>query len=509
MNRPIRFMVAANSWVVAGLAFWFLFGPVLMLWADLRDPGLRDGQVPRRAFRWQRDLAGPYERWARRRVASGRAAALKVGDVSGTEWPMFGSVFFLWATEALQDAWEADPGLAAQAPAVASRGAIEAAADLIADPGHAGWVKTHWGDEYLSRENLFYRMLLIAGLTSRERLLGWGPHHDLLVEQVESLALEIDRSPFGLLDDYPGECYPIDVLPAVAVIRRADAVLGTDHSAFVARALRAFEGGRLDRSTGLPAYEVEARSGVAIGPSRGVGVAYMLIWAPELWPETARAWYALFAGRYWRTDPLLSGFREYARGSGRPEWGFEVDAGPVIAGFGTAASAFGVGASRVNGRFDHAYPLAVEALAASWPLPDGTRLVPRFLSNAVDAPYLGEAALLFCLTRTPAQGVTLIPGRGGMPGLVYLTAAFWIVGGSVTLTATFQAWRRWRRGGESWIVPLGRFQFAAWSALMIAALATLATSRPGVALLFALAGQLLPRGARWTAPPGPSSPDGS
>jgi hypothetical protein len=96
-----------------------------------------------------------------------------------------------------------------------------------------------------------------------------------------------------------------------------------------------------------------------------------------------------------------------------------VDAGPVLKGFGCAACAFGVGAARVNGHFEHAYPLTAEMLVASWPLPNGTRLFPRLLSNAADAPYLGEAAILFNLTRLPAEGVPIKIG-GSLPRFVLI-----------------------------------------------------------------------------------------
>src|SRR5271165_6733164 len=125
---------------------------------------------------------------------------------------MFSSVFFLWATEALQEGWNADPSLAKVEPRRKVAEAIEAAVELIADPNHAAWVKKHWGAHYLGRENIFYRMLLISGLTSYQKLTGQTRYESLLAEQVGLLAKEIDASPHGLLDDYPGECYPIDVL---------------------------------------------------------------------------------------------------------------------------------------------------------------------------------------------------------------------------------------------------------------------------------------------------------
>src|SRR5207249_4878699 len=70
----------------------------------------------------------------------------------------------------------------------------------------------------------------------REKLLHDAAHLDLLRDQVESLATELDSSKTGLLDDYPGECYPGDVMASLMCIKRADAVLGTDHSKFLNRA---------------------------------------------------------------------------------------------------------------------------------------------------------------------------------------------------------------------------------------------------------------------------------
>ncbi len=79
-------------------------------------------------------------------------------DISGTEWPVFGSVFYLWATESLQEAFDEDLSSASSAPRDYARGAIEAAAALVADPNHASWVRDHWGETYLEKENLFARM---------------------------------------------------------------------------------------------------------------------------------------------------------------------------------------------------------------------------------------------------------------------------------------------------------------------------------------------------------------
>ncbi len=218
-HRAVFVLKHVNCVVLCSLSAWLFLAPVILVARDLIDPRLDDGRIPAAAFRMLEDLAPKYERWARERVASGRAAALSTEDVSGTEWPVFGSVFFLWATEELQAAWDDDPSLAGQAPKVTARGAIDAARDLVLDPSHGGWVRRHWGATYLRRENVFYRALLIAAITSHNRLTGSSGHLERLRTQVEGLTAELDASPHGLLDDYPGECYPGDILATIAIIR--------------------------------------------------------------------------------------------------------------------------------------------------------------------------------------------------------------------------------------------------------------------------------------------------
>lgn len=419
-----RVFVYGNALIRIGIALYFFLWPVGRVVQLLFDPGLRTGEVPRFAFTWHQDLSADYEGWARERVAEGAAANLFLNNISGTEWPVFSSVFYLWATEALQEAWDDDPTLTPVMPKEYAEGAIDAAAALISDPNHANWVKLHWGDDYLHQENIFYRMLLISGLTSYQKLTGNAQYETMLRDQVTTLAQELDDSPYGLLDDYPGQCYPIDILPAIAAIQRADPVLGTDHSAFVARAIRGFTDTRLDPDTDLPAYIANSKTGFGYGPARGVGISYMLIWASELWPETAQQWYTRYEQLFWQENWLITGVREFAREQPYPTWFLDVDAGPVVAGYGTAATAFGLGATRVNGRMDQAYPLSAEALLMTWPLPNGTLLGPRLLSNLSDAPYVGEAALLFSLTRRP-QTDTIVPAPGSLPGIVFLGLLFY------------------------------------------------------------------------------------
>ncbi len=209
-------------------------------------------------------------------------------------------MFYLWSVENLQNAWDAGDHTAGMEPKVYARDTIIAASELVIDPKHASWVKQHWGTNYLHHENVFYRMLVMGALTSRANLLHDGAHLDLLRDQVESFSQELDSSKTGLLDDYPGQCYPGDVMAAIMCIKRADAVLGTDHSGFVERAVHGFIGRDTKTRFHLPPYSANADTGVPSSDARGCGNSYMALTAPELWPAQAKIWFALYDASFWQ-----------------------------------------------------------------------------------------------------------------------------------------------------------------------------------------------------------------
>ncbi|HUI05459.1 MAG TPA: hypothetical protein VL486_00480 [Verrucomicrobiae bacterium] len=493
-QRPLVGCALVNALIVAGLAvYWFLL-PGAILLRDLSDIRLRRPLgIPRAVWRLHRALTPRYERWARQRIASGVAAHLDLYDVPSTEWPMFGSVFYLSATEALQEEWDRDPSVAPQAPRDYARQAIDACTDLVLDPVHHTWVRQHWGSDYFHRENVFFRAMIIQALTSREHLLHDGKHLDLLRDQVETLAAELDQSPYGLLHDYPGECYPVDVFAAIAWIRRADAVLGTDHRAFVQRALRAFSAPYLDER-GLVPYSVDLTSGTPDSPSRGIGMSYVLIYAAELYPEQARRWYDLYVQNFWQDNWLASGFREYPKDMAHTDWLMDPDSGPVMFGFSPSGNAYGVAAARVNGRFDHAWTLGAQALAAAWPLPNGRWLGARLLSAASrgHAPYLGEMNLLFLFTRQPAPGVPIVTG-GHLPLLVWIGFGLTLGLGLFLLWATLRHCQAWLRDADTALVPVERIQLTLWIVLIGLSGVFLLAGDMKTSVIFLLLAQFLPR----------------
>ena len=499
----IRRIICVNSIVTILLATVFCIYPSVRAGLDLQDRALQQPGTPKMAWRLFRNLTPRYAAWAKDRLGAGRAEGPGVDDIPGTEWPLFGSVFYLWASDNLQRAWEAGDHTGGSEPKVFAREAIVSASELVIDPRHASWVKKHWGQDYLHRENVFYRMLVMAALTTRAKLLQDNAHLDLLRDQVETFVQELDASESGLLEDYPGECYPGDVMAAVMCIKRADAVLGTDHSAFVARAVRGFTGNKLTRHQ-LPPYAAIAKTGMPASQSRGCATSYFCLTAPELWPGRARQWYELYDRLFWQERATAVGFREFPKDIPQSDWMFDVDAGPVVAGYGVAANAFGVGATRKIGRFDRAYPLAAEMIASVVELPNGVLALPRVLSDWNDAPLLGEAAILWQLTVQPERGFTVKTG-GEIPTYVRVVLiSLFVVG----------IWRIWAAIGNLWqilrpspgdpkrIILAPRFQSVAWSGLMLVVVGALVVGYYAIGIAVLAIGTLLPATKKKKPPTG-------
>lgn len=494
----IRKLIRINSVGLILFASFFFIYPAIRAILNIQDPAIREPGTPKLSWGLFKRLTPRYAKWATERVAQGRAAELSTTDISGTEWPLFGSVFYLWGVENLQTAWEAGDHTINEEPKTFAKAAIIAASELVLDPKHASWVKKHWGDDYLHRENVFYRMLVIAALTSRERLLHNHANMDLLRDQVETFAKELDASRSGLLDDYPNECYPGDVMAALMCIKRADGVLGTDHSEFINRALRGFTGTRATRHH-LPPYSASSGNGLPTSEARGCGNSYMCLTSPELWPAQAAQWYAIYDKFYWQQRITAVGYREFPKDVPRSDWTMDVDAGPVVAGHGVAASAFGIGSARKNGRFDRAYPLTAELLATVVELPNGVLLMPRLLSNLSDAPLLGEAAILWLLSVQSEKGFPIKTG-GSLPPYVYIVLTGMLLFGTWRiLVALFTYREAGRSEPEVWIPKL---QLIAWALLVTGSVVSFWFGHSLIGVVMLMIALMLPVTRRKKAPKG-------
>jgi hypothetical protein len=170
-------IIYGNALIVTFLTFYFFLIPGFIVIRNISDPALEEGEIPAEAWRLHKYLAPRYEKYVRKRIRSRKAERIHYLNVPATEWPLFGSVFYLWATEHLQEAWEnGNRSHSEIAPVVYAKDTIEACKDLLLDPVHHTWVRTHWGDDYMHDQNVFFRSLIIAGLTSYEKLTQSGKY---------------------------------------------------------------------------------------------------------------------------------------------------------------------------------------------------------------------------------------------------------------------------------------------------------------------------------------------
>ena len=127
---------------------------------------------------------------------------------------------------------------------------------------------------------------------------------------------------------------------------------------------------------------------------------------------------------------------------------------------------------------------------------------PGCFSNAADAPHLGEAAILFNLTRLPAEGVPVKTG-GSMPGFVLIWLALQFGFGLILLAIAIKSFRQWRKHGASMVFHRPEIQFGIWTGLMVACAFCLFFGQTFIALLCLVCAQLFPREQRKKMP----SPD--
>ena len=163
---------------------------------------------------WFNSAAGRFSSWANTYLETNYAGSLDHDDIPGTDGPCRRGVL---------PGHGRRPSLTRQNRRDSGNGreAVEKAAQIVASPVTATWVRTKWGSGYLEKENVFYRMLLVLGLSSYERITGRTQYHALMSRQRVTLAEELGKAKLHLRDDYPNECYPADMLWAVAAIQRA------------------------------------------------------------------------------------------------------------------------------------------------------------------------------------------------------------------------------------------------------------------------------------------------
>jgi len=444
-TKNIKFLIPfIKSLIALIFIFSFFIYPAFITFRVATSREFIEPKTSNYLLQWFSSVSTRFEKWSGTYLKDQHALLVSEANVAATEWPMFGSVFYLLTAEEIKDQLNHRDDLFARKTMQKLLKGSEKAAQVVADPSTAHWVENKWGKDYLYQENIFYRMLLIMGLSSYETITNKKTYRNLLTEQTNLLANELMLAPNYLLDDYPGECWPNDVLWAVAAIRRSDKMIGTDHSLLANKLMRTLNGKARTRY-GLPAFKINSRTMEFTELSRGCGNSGILIFAPELDLSIAKKWYKDYEKNFYQKNTLLVGFREFPLDS--PHSFSDVDSGPIISEYGTVATFFGIAAARKMGRFDQAIPMTQELLALSWPTPFGY-LIPSLMSWLGTRSWvLGETAMLFSITRS-STGDSPTPNTDKTPGIVWIAFIFYASLGIYHLIKIFLFWKKYSKGNK-------------------------------------------------------------
>ena len=421
----MKFKIILSSFLIILKLALFIY-PAIIITLVILDPQLRTNGQSKFVPMWFETTTNKYNSWAREYLDTRHATTLNSSLVAQTEWPMFGSMFFLLTAEELQSQQKIDIKQKNISQAISN------AINIITSPDTATWVKKKWkysyfktGKSYLEKENVFYRMLLIMGIASYEKITFNKEHHYLLEQQAQSLFTELLNAPFHLGDDYPNQCYPVDVLMAIGAIKKATEV-GVDVDINVlSKAFMHMINDKTSQKIQLPPFQMNAKTAEILQSPRGCGTSGMFPFVPMLDINMSKQWYKTYTKHFWKETPYMVGFREFPKGYSSF---MDVDSGPVIFDIGSVASLFGIGASKSVGQLNHTVPLTIETIAYAWPTPFGF-LIPSVAGKlAVNSWSLGEVALLFSMTR-PIYADNIIAFNGSIPLSVWgILFIFFILG---------------------------------------------------------------------------------
>ncbi len=306
----------------------------------------------------------------------------------------------------------------------------------------------------LDDHNLFWSHLaLILGIDRFVRCTGddgrscaANPEIDPLAQRVVlHLVARSEERPLFHARSYPGSpMWPADQTVTLLAIRMYDATHGTHLHEKPLQAFLAVLRARRDGDTGL--FPSSVTPAVATGRiPRGCATLWSVGYLAQLDPAVARDQYERARDALGANVGGLGGFREWPRGRGGD---MDLDSGPILAGVGVAATAFGLGPARIF-RDTSTYAVAQRAV-----LVFGT---PAWWPSAgyLSAPLLGEAILFNGRTARSwfaTDGVSPVAKRPTpLPVAPALVALFEGVAVTVVLRRLARAaTKRWPGIGRPW-----------------------------------------------------------
>jgi hypothetical protein len=218
-------------------------------------------------------------------------------------------------------------------------------------------------------------------------------YREALRQRVAIIVGRMESSPSLSAESYPDECWTFCNTVALAAIRMADWLDGTDHSDLSRRWVAYARSHLVDPETGLLISAYSLNGGCIYGPE-GSSI-WMATHCLALIDEPfAREQYAL-ACRYMGGRVLGFGYaREWPRGTSDH---MDVDSGLVVPGVGGSVASSGLAfvAAGQFGDADFARSLATSLYFAGFPSRDGDRL--RFVAGN----QVGDAVVLYGLSLGP------------------------------------------------------------------------------------------------------------
>ena len=235
--------------------------------------------------------------------------------------------------------------------------------------------------------------MMIAARRFVEEEPMYGP---LLSGRIDAMVHRMRQSPVLCAESYPDECWLFCNTVALAAVRMADALDGTDHGEFLASWVRTGSARLAEPRTGIliSAFGVDGTPAPA-----GFGPEGSSIWMAAHMLEVVDP--ELAADQYRRARKALGrsflGFgysREWPRGH---EGTMDIDSGPVIPVFGASASASGLAILASAAFHDTAYfgELMTSLRCAGFPAERNGML--RFMAGN----QVGDAVLLYAMVEGP------------------------------------------------------------------------------------------------------------
>jgi hypothetical protein len=206
----------------------------------------------------------------------------------------------------------------------------------------------------------------------------------------EALAAAFDASPTPFLEAYPGSAWPCDSTVAVASLRLAATLSGSDRFTSTVTRWVGDVRTRLDPATGLMPHTASP----SVTGARGTSQAIIQRFLVDVDPVFAREQYLLFRTRFLdRPLGLGPAVREYPHGTDGPA---DVDSGPLPLGISLSTTVVALGAAQVHG--DTSLAAGYASFGEFAGLPFDTPGTKRYAGGLIPA---GDAFLAWSKTARP------------------------------------------------------------------------------------------------------------